>query len=220
MKKVLIVGSSGHTKVIIDIFEKGKEYQIIGLLDSFRSPGESTMGYTILGGSQDVLKILTANPGCFLFVAIGDNYIRKIEVEKIIRADSETPFANAIHPSTQIGRGVSVGRGVAILAGSIINSDSVIGDFALINTSSSIDHDNFFSPYSSTSPGVITGGNVVVGECSALLLGAMIKHKIIIGKHCVVGAGAVLLRDCPDYTMVYGNPAKPIRKRLEGEKYL
>ena len=38
-EKVLIVGSSGHSKVIIDIFEKMSNISIIGLIDAYRPAG-------------------------------------------------------------------------------------------------------------------------------------------------------------------------------------
>ncbi len=39
-QKVLIVGSSGHSKLIIDTFEKEEKYEIVGLIDTFREIGE------------------------------------------------------------------------------------------------------------------------------------------------------------------------------------
>lgn len=36
-----------------------------------------------------------------------------------------------------------------------------------------------------------------------------------VGSHCVVGAGAVVVRPCDDYVIYAGNPAHPVRNRLE-----
>lgn len=36
-----------------------------------------------------------------------------------------------------------------------------------------------------------------------------------IGKKCIVGAGSVVTKDVPDYSIVAGNPAKIIKSRLE-----
>ncbi len=41
--------------------------------------------------------------------------------------------------------------------------------------------------------------------------GSILLGGITIGKHAVVGAGSVVTRDVPEYTVVAGNPAKVIK---------
>jgi len=106
------------------------------------------------------------------------------------------------------------------MAGAIINSDTIIEDFTIINTKASIDHDSKMFKFSSLAPNVTTGGNVSIGEFSAISIGATIKHNISIGNHTVIGAGALLMKNCGDNLIMYGIPAKEIRKREKGEKYL
>jgi acetyltransferase EpsM len=43
-------------------------------------------------------------------------------------------------------------------------------------------------------------------------IGATIKQNITVGKWSVVGAGAVVIKDVPDNTVVVGNPAKLLNK--------
>jgi len=74
--------------------------------------------------------------------------------------------------------------------------------------------------FSSLAPNATTGGSVSIGEFSAISIGATIKHGISIGKHSVIGAGALLMKNCGDNLIMYGIPAKEIRKREIGEKYL
>ena len=40
------------------------------------------------------------------------------------------------------------------------------------------------------------------------------------GKNSVVGAGSLVTKDLPDNVLAYGNPAKIIRPREEGENFL
>ncbi|MEO9532687.1 MAG: acetyltransferase [Crocinitomicaceae bacterium] len=219
-QKVIIVGSSGHSKVIIDIFEKEDNYQIIGLLDAFRKIGEETLGYKVIGNEDDLPDLISNNPNCKIFIAIGDNCVRKKVRDKIVDIMPNIDFATAIHPSAQIGKNVRIGKGVAIMAGAIINSDTLIEDFTIINTKASIDHDSKMLKFSSLAPNATAGGSVLIGEFSAISIGATIKHGVSIGKHSVIGAGALLINDCGDNVITYGVPAKEIRKREIGEKYL
>jgi len=219
-QKVIIVGSSGHSKVIIDIFEKENKYQIVGLLDAYRNKGEETLGYKVIGKEDDLPVLLSKNSNCKIFIAIGDNWIRNKVMNKIIEIVPNIDFATTIHPSAQIGKNVQIGKGVAIMAGAIINSDTKIGDFTIINTKASIDHDSKMLNFSSLAPNVTTGGNVSIGEFSAISIGATIKHGLLIGNHSIIGVGALLMKNCGDNLIMYGVPAKEIRKREIGEKYL
>ncbi|NRA92903.1 MAG: acetyltransferase [Psychroserpens sp.] len=219
-KNVIIVGSSGHAKVIIDIFEKQGDHQIIGLLDDFRSVGEETLGYKILGGIKDLKDIFPKHEPCEVFVAFGDNWARKKVVSMITSALPEVQFATAIHPSAQLGKGVVIGKGVAIMANAVVNPDCIIEEFCFLNTNSSADHDVVMKAYSSIGPSATLGGNVTLGEFSAISIGVTTKEKLNIGKHTIIGAGALLMSDTPDNVIMYGIPAKVIRGREIGEKYV
>lgn len=218
-KKLFIAGSSSHAKVVIDIFERRQEYDILGLLDSFRQKGEDTYGYYILGKVEDLPKLLNENPGAEVFVAIGDNWGRYTVVEKIKELIPEVLFASAIHPDAVIGKNVKLGKGVAVTAGAVVCIDSVMGDFSIVNTLSGLDHESTMLPFSSLSAGVIVGSNVIIGEFTAIAIRATIIHQITIGCHTLIGAGAVVLRDVGNNAVAYGVPAKEIRKREIGEKY-
>ena len=95
-----------------------------------------------------------------------------------------------------------------------------MGDFTIINTKAAIDHDGTMMRFSSLAPGVTAGGNVTIGEFSAISIGASIKHNISIGNHAVIGAGSVVLNNCNNNVIMYGVPAKEIRNREVGERYL
>lgn len=218
--KVLIIGSSGHSKVIIDIFEKEGKYEIIGLLDAFSQVGENTLGYKIVGKEENLPDLLAKNPKCKIFIAIGDNWIRYNVMKKVVQIMPNIDFASTVHPSAQIGKNVKIGKGVAIMAGAIINADTQIGDFTIINTKASIDHDSVMFKFSSLAPNVTTGGYVTIGEFTAISIGTTIKDRIIIGSHSIIGAGSLIMKNCGDNLIIFGVPAKEVRKREIGEQYL
>jgi acetyltransferase-like isoleucine patch superfamily enzyme len=59
-----------------------------------------------------------------------------------------------------------------------------------------------------------------MGEFSALSLRAAVIHGRAIGVHTVIGAGATVVKDIPDYVVAYGTPARVVRPRRAGERYL
>ena len=64
----------------------------------------------------------------------------------------------------------------------------------------------------------LTKGNIVVGNDVWIGQNSLILSGVKIGNGAIVGAGAVVASDVPDYAIVVGNPAQVIRFRFnEGE---
>ncbi|MCP4497672.1 MAG: transferase, partial [Phycisphaeraceae bacterium] len=142
MQKLLIAGSSGQAKITIDIIERVGTHRIVGLLDASRPVGEETFGYPIVGTTQDVAACAAKLGADSVFVAIGDNSVRKRVVEEIRAAAPDLDFPSVIHPSACIGRDVNVGPGVFMSAGVIINSAVEVAEGSLISANASLDHDS------------------------------------------------------------------------------
>ena len=93
----------------------------------------------------------------------------------------------------------------------VIQPNTTIGKHVIVNTSASIDHDNYIADFVHVAPKVALTGHVEVGEGSFIGAGAVVIPKIKIGKWCTIGAGSVVIKDVPDNAVVVGNPAKIIR---------
>lgn len=220
MEKILIIGSSGHAKVIIDLLERQALFSIFGLIDSFRKIGDEVLGYKILGSEFDLPNLVKKNHIDGLFVAIGDNSVRSKVVSNAAKLCPELPFVTAIHPDASVGRDVVLGAGVVIMAGAIVNTGCRIGPFCIVNTRASLDHDSVMDEFASLAPGVTTGGNCRIGAYAAVGIGAALCHGAAIGEHSVVGGGAFVQKNVDAYTVAYGVPAKKGRDRQRGDTYL
>jgi len=59
---------------------------------------------------------------------------------------------------------------------------------------------------------ISTKGSVTIGAHTWLGFGAQVMSGVTIGKHCVIAAGAVVVKDVPDYCVVGGNPARILKR--------
>lgn len=58
---------------------------------------------------------------------------------------------------------------------------------------------------------------VVIGEYAKIYTASTILPGVTVGKGAIVATGAIVTKDVPDWTLVAGIPAKPMRMRTEPE---
>jgi len=220
MKNIVVIGASGHGSVVLDCLEKEGKYNVIGFIDSFKEKKSHVNGYQVLGSEFDLPYLINRFNIDGGIVAVGDNWMRKLVVDRIKKIIPSFNFVNTLHPNTVIGKDVYLGVGNVFMPGAIVNANAIINDFCIINTNASLGHDGVMGSYSSLAPSVCSGGNLRLGQFSAISLGANIINGITIGAHTVIGAGSLVLTDMGNHVIAYGSPAKKIRYRRIGESYL
>ncbi|MDO5704582.1 MAG: chloramphenicol acetyltransferase, partial [Paracoccus sp. (in: a-proteobacteria)] len=57
----------------------------------------------------------------------------------------------------------------------------------------------------------------VIGHDTWIGHGAIVKPEVTVGLGAIIGAGAVVTRDVDPWTIVVGNPARPLRRRFSPE---
>lgn len=220
MQNIVIFGASGHGSVVLDCIEKEAKYQVIGFVDSFKTKGTEHNGYTVLGSEYDLPQIIEEYEVFGGIVAIGDNWNRSLIVDRIAKIVPDFNYVSAVHPNAEIGKEVQLGDGSVIMPGVMVNANAIIGNHCILNTSSSLDHNGLMNHFSSLAPNVCAGGNLILGKGSAICLGSNIIENITIGAHTVIGAGSLVVGNIGDHLLVYGSPAKIVRKRIASEPYL
>lgn len=197
MKKLIIIGASGHGKVIADIAIRNG-YEDIVFLDDDESVKECA-GFPVIGKTCEA-KGLEGDK----IVAIGNPKIR----ERIQEGLSDV--VTLIHPDAVISRRVEIGEGSVIMAGAVINTDALIGKSCIINTGASVDHDCVLGNYVHVSVGSHLSGTVNVGKRTWIGAGATVSNNVNICGDCMIGAGAVVIKDIDKPGTYIGVPAREL----------
>jgi sugar O-acyltransferase (sialic acid O-acetyltransferase NeuD family) len=196
MKSLIIIGSGGHAKVVLNALLNA-EQNILGFVSPNREIDSDFCGYKILGNDEFIDKL---NPDDVALVN-GIGFIAKDSKRKYISEKFKSKgfdISTVIHPSASIANEVTIEDGVQIMAGAIIQSGTYIGSNTVINTGAIIDHDCIIGENCHIAPGVVLSGNVRVGRESFIGVGSSVIHNIAIGDNCTVAAGSVLFKDVDD----------------------
>ena len=197
MKKLIIIGASGHGKVIADIAVKNG-YEDIVFLDDNEDIKECA-GFPVLGKTYEAVQM-----DCDKVVSIGDVKIRE-KISKNIKV------VTLIHPDSVISRRVELGEGTVVMAGAVINSDVKIGKGCIINTGASVDHDCVIGDYCHVSVGAHVAGTCIIGDKAWIGAGVTISNNVNICSECMIGAGTVVIKDIDEVGTYVGCPAKRIK---------
>ena len=201
-KSVVIIGASGHGKVIADIVLKSGD-KVIGFLDDGIEKGKLIVGFEVLGKISDYKNY----SDCEFVIAIGNPYIRE-KIADVLPVEWYT----AIHPNAVISSlDVEIGEGTVVMANAVINSSAKIGRHCIINTGAIVEHDNILSDYVHLSPNVALAGMVSVGKSTHIGTGACTKQVVNIASNCIIGAGSVIVRDISESGTYIGVPARKIK---------
>ncbi len=202
MKKVVIIGTSGHAKVVANIVELSGDF-VVGFLTNDTTL-TSFLGKPILGLDTDYRKYIDN----YFIIAIGNQSVR----EKFVTTMHEAKWYTAIHPTAVFPKqDFAIGEGSVISANAVINPSTTIGKHCIVNTNAVIEHDNIISDFAHISVGASLAGNVKIGARTWIGIGACVKNNIDICDDCFVGAGAVVVKDITEKGTYIGVPARKIQ---------
>lgn len=199
MKQLVIIGASGHGKVVADIARR-TGYDAISFLDDNEALTECG-GYAVVGKSSRYVDY-----DCDVIVAIGNPKIRERIQKDVEIAGKNVPIL--VHPNASIAENVDIGSGTVVVAGAVINPGTRIGRGCIINTGASVDHDCEVADFVHVAVGAHVAGEVKIGERTWIGAGSTVSNNIRICADCMIGAGAVAVKDIGESGSYVGVPAK------------
>lgn len=209
MKQLVIIGASGHGKVVADIGKKNGYAKIVFLDDNVAL--KECGGYLVVGNSSEAVSQKSDT-----IVAIGNAAVRQKMQEAL--ENSGVRIVSLVHPDAVVAESVEIGAGTVVMAGAVINPMTQIGKGCIINTCSSVDHDCVIGDYVHVSVGAHVAGSVHIGEKTWIGAGATVSNNVRICEHCMIGAGAVVVKNISIEGTYKGVPAViDNRKSVYGE---
>lgn len=206
---VFVGAANPETIRVIEIIKRvNPDFSVAGFIDNDAEKKNTEFyGYPVFGGLE-CLQDLIARKVSFVNLITGNMHAR-YSVSREIAKKGGT-FTNFIHPNveqmmTQIGVGNYIQESVILQAGVQVGNNSSIHMGSLIGHESKIGDTVFIAHAVSVS------GCCEIGDGCFIGTNATILPRIRIGKWSTIGAGTVVTRDIPDYSVVVGNPGKVLK---------
>jgi acetyltransferase-like isoleucine patch superfamily enzyme len=129
-----------------------------------------------------------------------------------VREDASLGSGCVVGRGVYVGPGVTVGENVKIQNYALVYEPATVGSGAFVGPAAVLTND--LRPRSVDENGQVKGSadwtpfGVVVGEGASLGARSVCVAPVRVGRWAMVGAGAVVTKDVPDYALVVGVPAR------------
>lgn len=201
--QLLIYGTGGFAREIIDIIRQTNAYRLIGIINGIgdMSGEDQILGVPVLNGKE--LERLYINGCCKAvnaFAVDPSAFSRKNVYAALKKRNFD--FPNIVHRSAVISSGVTMGEGNIIFAGAFIGSETVLGSDCIINVNATISHQCIISDHCHIASGTVLAGGVTVGENTLIGQGCTVYQDVTIGKNSVLQNGCNIYKNVPDGSVV------------------
>ena len=164
-------------------------------------------GLPVLGGIDALPEILKADVH-FVNLITGSTTARYQVTRDLVARGAR--LTNFIHPTVDLTM-TEIGTGNYIQEAVILQAEVAVGDNSSIHMGSLIGHETRIGHSVFIAHAVSVSGCCRIGDGCTIGTNATILPRISIGKWATIGAGAVVTKDVPDYSVMVGNPARELK---------
>lgn len=206
----VIFGAGTYGQVYLAYLQEAG-IDVIGFIDDDPTIQNTKVnGVPVIGCSNALSDLKEKYDIEAFYCPLGNNKLRVKFMKMAKEAGYKLP--NFIHPSVVISPNVSIGEGVYILLGTHVMPHVTIGDYVMISMGVNLAHHTILEEGVFLSTGCNFGASIIAhkyaycGISSTIMTGL---HEL--GEDCLIGAGAVVIKDVPEKAIMAGVPAKVLR---------
>lgn len=203
MKALLIIGSGGHGRSVLDCVLASNEYGSISFATNEESP-DPILDFEVLDERGLSINSIERRFDAVV-VAIGDNRARLEKVINLSGAGIELP--TLVHPRAYVSPLAAVGVGSVVLAGAVVNSFASIGAGCIINTCSVVEHECVIANGVHLSPGAVIAGGCSVEEGAWLCANSGMADHTSLSAWSILAGGSFLNTSVESSGLYAGSPA-------------
>lgn len=200
MKKVIIIGASGHSAEITDYITHYNNsvapelcFDVVGYIDDNKENYDS---YGFVSPYLGTIQDHEVSEEAEYIMGIANIQFRRTIVENFLQKGAK--FATLIHPSAIVSPSAIVGEGCVVAHNASIGPKAIIGNFNMLNSRCTIGHDSTIGNFNFIGPQVVLSGFTKVGNNNMFGVNSATIPTIEIGDNNTIAAGMIITKTVKD----------------------
>jgi sugar O-acyltransferase (sialic acid O-acetyltransferase NeuD family) len=201
-KQIIIFGTGEMGELADFYFTNDSAYEVAGFaVDAAFMKQDEFRGRPV-AAFEDVDKRFPPDR-CGMFVAVGYSKINTVRAGKLAAARTKGyRIATYLSSRATIFPGFEPKENCFILEDNTIQPFAVVGANVTLWSGNHIGHHSVIEDDVFLASHVAVSGGVRIGQGSFVGVNVTIRDRVTIGRQCVLGAGALVLEDQPDFSVV------------------
>lgn len=200
-KKLVVYGTGLVAEVAAFYFRHDTDYEVVAYSNAAEFLTEETKDGLPVVAFEEVENRYPPDQHD-IFIAVGYNKTNQVRQARFGEAKAKG-YRGATYISPRATYyGTPVGENCMIMENNVIQPFVTIEDDVFLWSGNHIGHHSTVRAHAFISSHVVVSGNCVVGENCFLGVNSTLRDNITLGRFVVVAAGALVMKDCPERTLV------------------
>jgi sugar O-acyltransferase (sialic acid O-acetyltransferase NeuD family) len=207
---IVVVGAGEQAEIAYEYFTRDSPEKVVGFaVESAYLDRRELYGLPVIALEEVESHFPPERTAAF--VAISSTKLNRIRT-RLYEDVKGRGYSLATYVSSRafVWHNVKIGENCMIFENNVLQHRVEVGDNAVLWSGNHVGHQTRIEDHCFISSHVVISGFCNVGRSSFMGVNSCVADYVKIGEDCVVGAGAVVVRDCEPAKVYVGNPARAL----------
>ncbi len=207
MEKIILFGTTEGARLFLFALQDDPNYEVVAFTVDKQYLTEETFCGLPVVPFEDVTTIYPPDSHK-MFIAILSNDMNKLRAKKYNEAKEKGySLLSYIHPTVNVGHGVTMGDNCFISEGAMLRPELQIGNDVIVMAGAFLGHSTVIHDHCYIASRAVVMGVVTLESFCCIGPNATIMEDLIIAKECLIGGGSVILKNTQEKEVYRANPA-------------
>ncbi len=209
-RRIVIVGAGEQAEIACEYFTHDSPHEVAGFaVEAEFLDAEELFGLPVVPFEEIAERY---PPESFsAFVAVSSTKLNRVRMRLYEEVKARGYRCESyVSSHAFVWRDVEIGENSFIFENNVLQYGVTVGDNVILWSGNHVGHQTAIEDHCFVSSHVVISGFCTIGRASFLGVNSCFADKTKVGEDCVVGAGAVVVRDTEPGRVYVGNPAKPL----------